>query len=70
MISMHRSRYKIRDRIVFGWVGLPDLTYPTDKYKWHSTLSLPRQMKVQNGKIQQTPIVKLAAKQAVEMTKK
>ncbi|SUU01043.1 sucrose-6-phosphate hydrolase [Actinobacillus lignieresii] len=58
------------DRIVFGWVGLPDLTYPTDKYKWHSTLSLPRQTKVQNGKIQQTPIVQLAAKQAVEIEQK
>ncbi|VEI47282.1 sucrose-6-phosphate hydrolase [Actinobacillus equuli] len=58
------------DRIVFGWVGLPDLTYPTDKYKWHSTLSLPRQIKVANGKIQQTPIVQLAAKQAVEIDQK
>lgn len=55
------------DRIVFGWVGLPDLTYPTDKFKWHSTLSLPRQMTVKNGKIYQTPIVKLATKQVVDI---
>ena len=22
--------------VLFGWIGLPDLTYPTDKFKWHS----------------------------------
>ncbi|WP_150539882.1 glycoside hydrolase family 32 protein [Actinobacillus vicugnae] len=57
-------------RIVFGWIGLPDLTYPTDKFKWHSTLSLPRQMSVENGKIRQTPIVKLTEKQALKIDQK
>lgn len=55
------------DRILFGWVGLPDLTYPTDRYQWHSMLTLPRQLRLQNGKIVQQPIVQLGEKQAVEL---
>lgn len=58
------------DRIVFGWVGLPDLTYPTDRYKWHSMLSLPRKISLENGKIKQQPIVKLGEKQAVQFSQK
>lgn len=58
------------DRILFGWVGLPDLTYPTDRYKWHSMLSLPRKIALENGKIKQQPIVQLAKKQAVELSEK
>ncbi|MFZ7172245.1 glycoside hydrolase family 32 protein [Avibacterium volantium] len=42
--------------MLLGWVGLPDLTYPTDCYKWHSMLSMPRQLRLQNGKIYQQPI--------------
>ena len=55
------------DRILFGWVGLPDLTYPTDKYKWHSTLTMPRQISVENGVIKQRPIMKTGELQAVEL---
>lgn len=55
------------DRILFGWVGLPDLTYPTDKYKWHSVLTMPRQISVENGVIKQRPIVKTGELQAVEL---
>ena len=55
------------DRILFGWIGLPDLTYPTDKYKWHSTLTMPRQISVENGRIKQRPIVKVGELQAVEL---
>lgn len=58
------------DRIVFGWVGLPDLTYPTDRYKWHSMLSLPRKISLENGKIKQQPIVTLGEKQAVQFSQK
>lgn len=56
--------------ILFGWVGLPDITYPTDKFKWHSLLSLPRQLAIKNERIIQKPIVKLSHKQAVELTEK
>ncbi|HDL1672612.1 TPA: glycoside hydrolase family 32 protein, partial [Mannheimia haemolytica] len=56
------------DRILFGWVGLPDLTYPTDKYQWHSMLTLPRKLSLQNGKVIQNPIVNVGELQAVEMS--
>ncbi|VEI76474.1 Sucrose-6-phosphate hydrolase [Mannheimia haemolytica] len=56
------------DRILFGWVGLPDLTYPTDKYQWHSMLTLPRKLSLQNGKVVQNPIVNVGELQAVEMS--
>lgn len=58
------------DGILFGWVGLPDLTYPTDKFKWHSTLSLPRRLSLKNDKICQQPIVQKSALQAVEIAGK
>ncbi len=47
--------------ILYGWVGLPDLTYPTDKYKWHSMLTMPRQLSVKQGKIFQQPVKEIYA---------
>ena len=45
--------------MLFGWIGLPDLTYPTDKFKWHSTLTLPRELRLEGTKIYQRPIAKI-----------
>lgn len=42
--------------IMFGWVGLPDLTYPTDKFKWHSMLTMPRSISLQDNKLIQRPV--------------
>lgn len=56
------------ERIMFGWVGLPDLTYPTDRYQWHSTLTIPRKLSLRNGKVVQKPIVNLEALQAVKIS--
>ncbi|MDH2998873.1 fructosidase [Pasteurellaceae bacterium LFhippo2] len=53
------------DGIMFGWIGLPDLTYPTDKYKWHSTLTMPRKLTLKDSQIYQYPVVQLSDKQAV-----
>ena len=44
--------------VLFGWIGLPDLTYPTDKFKWHSALTLPRELRLEGTKIYQRPIAK------------
>ena len=44
--------------VLLGWVGLPDLTYPTDKFKWHSALTLPRELRLEGTKIYQRPIAK------------
>lgn len=45
--------------ILFGWCGLPDLTYPTDQYKWHSTLTMPRELRLQGNRIYQQPIAEI-----------
>ncbi|HBO38746.1 MAG TPA: fructosidase [Pasteurellaceae bacterium] len=47
------------DTIMLGWCGLPDLTYPTDKYKWHSMLTMPREISVKNNKLYQRPCAKI-----------
>ena len=49
---------KTENAILFGWSGLPDLTYPTDKFKWHSALTLPRELRLEGNKIHQYPIAK------------
>ncbi|OOF46889.1 glycoside hydrolase family 32 protein [Rodentibacter trehalosifermentans] len=45
--------------IMFGWIGLPDLTYPTDQFKWHSALTLPREVRIENYRLYQRPIGKI-----------
>lgn len=59
-----------KDKIMFGWVGLPDLTYPTDKFKWHSMLTMPRRLSLYQNKIIQRPLIKKGELQAVEITEK
>ena len=60
--------------VLFGWIGLPDLTYPTDKFKWHSALTLPRELRLEDSKIYQRPIDKiyenLTALSALHLDKK
>lgn len=55
------------DRIMFGWVGLPDLTYPTDQYQWHSMLTLPRKLFLKNERVIQQPIVSLGELQTLDI---
>lgn len=45
--------------IMFGWIGLPDLTYPTDKFKWHSAITMPREIRLQGDRLVQRPIAKI-----------
>lgn len=45
--------------IMFGWIGLPDLTYPTDKFKWHSAITMPREIRLQGDRLAQRPIAKI-----------
>lgn len=45
--------------IMFGWIGLPDLTYPTDKFKWHSALTMPREVHIENNRLYQRPVAKI-----------
>ncbi len=47
-------------RILVGWMGLPDLEYPTDKEGWAHCLTLPRQISIKDEKVIQRPVPELA----------
>nr|WP_263323719.1 sucrose-6-phosphate hydrolase [Neobacillus sp. Marseille-Q6967] len=42
-------------RILVGWMGLPEIDYPTDKNGWAHCLTLPRELMIKEGKIIQQP---------------
>ena len=42
--------------ILIAWIGLPDNHYPTEEEDWEGSLSLPRELRVRNGRLLQTPI--------------
>lgn len=46
-------------RILIGWMGLPEIEYPTDKNGWAHCLTLPRELTVRNGKLRQSPVQEL-----------
>ncbi|MBV7388106.1 glycoside hydrolase family 32 protein [Pasteurellaceae bacterium TAE3-ERU1] len=48
--------------IMLAWCGLPDLTYPTDTYGWHSMLTLPRELVLRAGKLCQRVLSEIHAK--------
>ena len=41
--------------ILSAWMGLPDVSYPTDEEEWSGCLVLPRELSVENGKLMQRP---------------
>ncbi|MCQ4086850.1 sucrose-6-phosphate hydrolase [Saccharibacillus sp. JS10] len=43
------------ERILVGWMGVPDLEYPTDSHGWAHCLTLPRELSVHQGKLIQRP---------------
>jgi beta-fructofuranosidase len=43
-------------RILVGWMGLPNLEYPTDKSGWAHCLTIPRQLSLREGKLIQEPV--------------
>ncbi|PLT33413.1 sucrose-6-phosphate hydrolase [Bacillus sp. V5-8f] len=46
-------------RILVGWMGLPDIDYPTDQHGWAHCLTLPRELSVKNEKLVQKPVKEL-----------
>nr|WP_245831735.1 sucrose-6-phosphate hydrolase [Oceanobacillus senegalensis] len=49
-------------RILFGWMGNAedgDITHPTVKHEWIHALTLPRELKWENGKLVQQPVEEL-----------
>ncbi|MGA9232823.1 MAG: GH32 C-terminal domain-containing protein, partial [Exiguobacterium oxidotolerans] len=46
-------------RILVGWMGLPDISYPSDMYNWAHALTLPRELTLQEGRLKQLPVREL-----------
>lgn len=46
-------------RILIGWMGLPEIEYPTDKNYWAHCLTLPRELKLNGDRLIQTPVKEL-----------
>ncbi|MBR2572621.1 MAG: sucrose-6-phosphate hydrolase [Clostridia bacterium] len=42
--------------ILIAWIGLPDNHYPTAEEDWEGSMSLPRELRVKNGRLVQTPV--------------
>ncbi|WP_347548496.1 sucrose-6-phosphate hydrolase [Pseudalkalibacillus hwajinpoensis] len=49
-------------RFMVGWMGLPEIAYPTDQSGWAHCLTVPRELTIQNGKLLQTPVKEMAKK--------
>ncbi|MBO1512993.1 glycoside hydrolase family 32 protein [Metabacillus bambusae] len=46
-------------RLLVGWMGLPEIEYPTDQHDWAHCLTLPRELKVKDGRLLQQPAQEL-----------
>ena len=42
--------------ILIGWMGLPDNHYPTEEEDWEGSLTLPRELRIVDGRLIQTPV--------------
>ncbi len=47
--------------VLIAWMGLPDVTYPTDEENWAGCLTLPRELSVRDRRLIQKPISGLKA---------
>ncbi|PUZ31506.1 sucrose-6-phosphate hydrolase [Staphylococcus arlettae] len=43
-------------RILIGWMGLPEINYPTDEDGWAHCFTLPRELTIEQGELKQRPI--------------
>ena len=49
-----------KDRaVLIAWMGLPDAAYPTDEEEWSGCLTIPRELKVRDGYLIQSPAEEL-----------
>ena len=45
--------------ILISWMGVPDVSYPTDEEEWAGCLTLPRELTVRNRRLIQRPLPEL-----------
>lgn len=43
-------------RILVGWMGLPEIAYPTDRHEWAHCLTIPRELTILGDRILQRPV--------------
>ncbi|UXR69090.1 sucrose-6-phosphate hydrolase [Staphylococcus sp. IVB6246] len=48
-------RDEVDRRVMIGWMGLPDIDYPTDEEGWAHCLTVPRTLTIEDGKLKQKP---------------
>ncbi len=42
--------------VLMAWMGLPDNHYPTEPQEWEGSLTLPRELRILDGKLVQRPV--------------
>ena len=42
--------------VLIAWIGLPDNHYPTEEEDWEGSMSLPRELRIRDGRLLQTPV--------------
>ena len=47
--------------ILIAWIGLPDNHYPTEEEDWEGSMTLPRELRIREGRLVQTPIAGIEA---------
>jgi beta-fructofuranosidase len=54
--------------VLIAWIGLPDNHYPTEEEDWEGSMTLPRELRIRDGKLIQTPIAGIEALREEEIT--
>lgn len=42
--------------VLIAWIGLPDNHYPTEEEDWEGSMTLPRELRVKDGRLLQAPV--------------
>lgn len=47
--------------VITAWIGLPDNHYPTEEEDWEGSMTLPRELRIENNRLIQTPVAGMEA---------
>jgi len=50
------NHQKTNKSIMIAWMGLPDNHYPSQEDEWEGSMTLPRELKIENGRLIQSPL--------------
>lgn len=54
--------------VIIAWIGLPDNHYPTEPEDWEGSMTLPRELRIKDGRLIQTPITGIEGLRENELT--